>query len=241
MVREPAEFLRVQTQLTCHLHMQIAQMKPPLGFCPGVEAGCGLLHDVSCFGQPAVRSSCVRRSLLGITAWKPAAWIGSPRCRCASPCLGYQHTTRHGCPATQAGVSCAVAHAVDAHLHHWRHRDTRHPQDTHRLLDRQDVPQAGMTMSRSLSGARRGGPGHPRETAWRACGIPVSHPFPSLLSSTCSPSRQGAQHMLTTAVHPPMRPVFPRYCGQLAAALALPSHPRRRRGIVTVCPIPPWP
>src|SRR6266851_8295561 len=44
---KPAEFLRVQTELTRHLDMQIAQVQPPLGFRPGVEAGFGLLHDVS--------------------------------------------------------------------------------------------------------------------------------------------------------------------------------------------------
>lgn len=47
MVGEPAEFLRIQSQLTCHLDMQIAQVKPPLDFRPGIEAGFGLLHDVS--------------------------------------------------------------------------------------------------------------------------------------------------------------------------------------------------
>ena len=46
MVGEPAEFLRVQTQLTRHLDMQIAQVKALLGFRPGVEASFGLLHDV---------------------------------------------------------------------------------------------------------------------------------------------------------------------------------------------------
>jgi len=50
MVGEPAEFLRVQTQLTRHLDMQIAQVKPPLGFRPGVEAGSRLLYDVSFCG-----------------------------------------------------------------------------------------------------------------------------------------------------------------------------------------------
>lgn len=43
---EPATFLRVQPQLTRHLDMQIAQVKPSLGFRPGVETGFRLLHDV---------------------------------------------------------------------------------------------------------------------------------------------------------------------------------------------------
>jgi hypothetical protein len=47
MVSEPAEFLWIQTQLTGHLDMQIAQVKPPLGFRPGVEVGFRLLHVVS--------------------------------------------------------------------------------------------------------------------------------------------------------------------------------------------------
>ncbi len=47
MVGEPAKFLRMQTQLTRHLDRQIAQVKPLVGFRPGIEAGCGLLHDVS--------------------------------------------------------------------------------------------------------------------------------------------------------------------------------------------------
>jgi hypothetical protein len=47
MIGEAAEFLRVQPQLTRHLNMQIAQVKPPLGFCPDVEAGFWLLHVVS--------------------------------------------------------------------------------------------------------------------------------------------------------------------------------------------------
>ena len=54
----------------------------------------------------------------------------------------------------------------------------------------------------------------------------------SLRSSTCSPSRQDAQPTRAAAVRSPVRPVFPSYCGQLAAALALPSRPRRRRGLV---------
>jgi hypothetical protein len=51
---EPAEFLRIQTELTRHLDMQIAEVKPLLGFCPGVEAGSGLLHDVSFCGSCGV-------------------------------------------------------------------------------------------------------------------------------------------------------------------------------------------
>jgi hypothetical protein len=47
MVGEPAALLRMQTQLTRHLDRQIAQVKPFLGFRPSVEAGSGLLHDVS--------------------------------------------------------------------------------------------------------------------------------------------------------------------------------------------------
>ena len=47
IIGEPAEFLRVQTELTRHLDMQIAQVKPPLGLSPGVEEGFRLLHDVS--------------------------------------------------------------------------------------------------------------------------------------------------------------------------------------------------
>src|SRR5712691_9598331 len=47
MVREPAEFLWVQPQLTCHLDMQVTQVKSPLGFRPGVEPGFWLLHDLS--------------------------------------------------------------------------------------------------------------------------------------------------------------------------------------------------
>jgi hypothetical protein len=50
------------------LDRQIAQVKSLLGFRPGVEAGCRLLHDVSFCGQPA-------------------AWAGPQRSRCASPCL----------------------------------------------------------------------------------------------------------------------------------------------------------
>jgi hypothetical protein len=54
MVGEPTEFLWVQPQLACHLDMQIAQVKPLLGFRPGAEAGFRLLHDVSFCGQPAM-------------------------------------------------------------------------------------------------------------------------------------------------------------------------------------------
>jgi hypothetical protein len=43
---ETPAFLRMQTQLTRHLEMQIAQVKPLLGFRPGVKAGLGLLHNV---------------------------------------------------------------------------------------------------------------------------------------------------------------------------------------------------
>src|SRR5439155_19363575 len=46
---EPAAFLRVQAQPTRHLDRHIAQVKSPLGFRPGVEAGLRLLHDVSFF------------------------------------------------------------------------------------------------------------------------------------------------------------------------------------------------
>src|SRR5437016_1687744 len=62
--------LRSAARLTRDLHMQIAEVKPPLGFRPGVEAGFRLLHDVSFFGQPAVRSSHVWRSPLGTAAWR---------------------------------------------------------------------------------------------------------------------------------------------------------------------------
>jgi hypothetical protein len=51
MVGKPTEFLRVQPQFTCHLDMQIAQVKPLLGFCPGVEAGFRLLHDLSFYAS----------------------------------------------------------------------------------------------------------------------------------------------------------------------------------------------
>jgi hypothetical protein len=47
MVGKPAEFLRVQPELTRHLDMQIAQVKSLLGFRPCVEASFGLLHDAS--------------------------------------------------------------------------------------------------------------------------------------------------------------------------------------------------
>jgi hypothetical protein len=73
MVSEPTEFLRVQPQLTCHLDMQIAQVKPLLGFCPGVEAGFELLHDLSFFGQPAVRFSHLGRVPLSTAGWGLAA------------------------------------------------------------------------------------------------------------------------------------------------------------------------
>jgi hypothetical protein len=66
MVGEPAKFLRVQPQLARHLDVQIAQVKAFLGLCPRVEAGFGLLHDVSFCGQPA-------------------AWTGPEQSRGASP------------------------------------------------------------------------------------------------------------------------------------------------------------
>ena len=54
MVGESPAFLWIQALLTRHLDMEIAQVKPLLGFRPGVEAGFRLLHDVSFCGQPAV-------------------------------------------------------------------------------------------------------------------------------------------------------------------------------------------
>ncbi len=53
MVGESPEFLRIQTELPRHLDVQIAQVKALLDFHPRVEAGFGLLHDVSFCGQPA--------------------------------------------------------------------------------------------------------------------------------------------------------------------------------------------
>ena len=41
MVGESTEFLRVQPELTRHLDMQVAQVKPLLGFRPGVETAFG--------------------------------------------------------------------------------------------------------------------------------------------------------------------------------------------------------
>jgi hypothetical protein len=73
MVGEAAECLRVQPQLTRHLDMQIAQVKALLGFRPGVEASFRLLHDISFFDQPAVRSSHVWRSPHSTAAWRLAA------------------------------------------------------------------------------------------------------------------------------------------------------------------------
>jgi hypothetical protein len=73
MVGESPEFLGVQPQLACHLDMQIAQVKALLGFRPGVEAGFRLLHDLSFFGQPAVRFSHVGWSPLSTAAWRLAA------------------------------------------------------------------------------------------------------------------------------------------------------------------------
>jgi hypothetical protein len=73
MVGESAEFFRVQTQFTRHLDVQIAQVKALLGFRPGVEAGFRLLHDLSFFGQPAVRFSHVGWSPLSTAAWRLAA------------------------------------------------------------------------------------------------------------------------------------------------------------------------
>jgi hypothetical protein len=44
--------------------VQIAQVKALLGFRPRVEAGFGLLHDVSFCGQPAAgRATAVSRRL----------------------------------------------------------------------------------------------------------------------------------------------------------------------------------
>jgi hypothetical protein len=64
MVGEAATFLRVQPQFTRHLDMQIAQVKALLGFRPRVEAGFGLLHDVSFCGQPAAeRATAVSMQL----------------------------------------------------------------------------------------------------------------------------------------------------------------------------------
>ena len=64
MVGESAEFLRVQTQFTRHLDVQIAQVKALLGVRPRVEAGFGLLHDVSFCGQPAAwRATAVSKRL----------------------------------------------------------------------------------------------------------------------------------------------------------------------------------
>ena len=64
MVGESPALLRIQTQLTRHLDMQVTQVKPPLGFRPDVEAGFRLLHDIPFFGQPAVRSSHLGQSPL---------------------------------------------------------------------------------------------------------------------------------------------------------------------------------
>jgi hypothetical protein len=50
MVREPAEFLWVQPQLTCHLDMQIAQVKALLGFRPGV-----VLFDINLIAFARIR------------------------------------------------------------------------------------------------------------------------------------------------------------------------------------------
>jgi hypothetical protein len=64
MVGEHAKFLRIQPQLTRHLDVQIAQVKALVGVRPGVEAGCGLLHDVSFCGQPAAeRATAVAMQL----------------------------------------------------------------------------------------------------------------------------------------------------------------------------------
>jgi hypothetical protein len=44
--------------------VQIAQVKALVGVRPGVEAGCGLLHDVSFCGQPAAeRATAVSMQL----------------------------------------------------------------------------------------------------------------------------------------------------------------------------------
>jgi len=61
MVGESPEFLRIQASLTRHLDMYSAQVKPPLGFRPGVEAGFRLLHDVSFPLHACDRSRCATR------------------------------------------------------------------------------------------------------------------------------------------------------------------------------------
>ena len=61
---ESPAFLRMQTELPRHLDVQIAQVKALLGVRPGVEAGFGLLHDVSFCGQPAAeRATAVSMQL----------------------------------------------------------------------------------------------------------------------------------------------------------------------------------
>ena len=51
-------------------------------------------------------------------------------------------------------------------------------------------------------------------------------------ASLCGPSRPQAAPPRAATVRLPVRAVCPRSCGPLAAALALPSRPLRRRGLV---------
>ena len=100
MVGESPALLRIQTQLTRHLDMQVTQVKPPLGFRPDVEAGFRLLHDIPFFGQPAVRASHLGQSPLSTVGERPAAWTGQPWSQYGFPCRGMRkHTREYSGPA----------------------------------------------------------------------------------------------------------------------------------------------
>jgi hypothetical protein len=94
MVGEPTEFLRIQTELTGHLDMQIAEVKPPLGVRPGVEARLRLLHNLSFSSQPLgqglhdPKASC---PLVGVVAYHPM-WS---RQRRVTPATHRRHAHPH--------------------------------------------------------------------------------------------------------------------------------------------------